>query len=150
MGEHGPFAISRYEVTRAEFGRFVKATRYNTEAERKPKYGCQAPETSYYRKKSGLTWKRPGYGQTDKHPVVCVSVGDAMAYAEWLSKETGSSHRLPSAAEWQYAACLQRGAPRRQARAGSKSARRWVDGRNVANPDTSEICRYAACSEPNK
>ena len=45
-----------------------------------------------------------GLYQTDTHPVVCVSRRDAMAYAEWLSRETGRSYRLPTAVEWQYAA----------------------------------------------
>ena len=36
--------------------------------------------------------------------MVCLTILDAMAYAEWLSQETGHTYRLPSAAEWQYAA----------------------------------------------
>ena len=42
--------------------------------------------------------------RTDNHPVVCVSRRDAMAYAKWLSRETGRNYRLPTAVEWQYAA----------------------------------------------
>ena len=40
-----PFAISKYEVTRGEFERFVKSTRYRTDAERDPNYGCHGYET---------------------------------------------------------------------------------------------------------
>ena len=95
---NGTVLISKYEVTRGEFRRFVKATRYRTEAEQKGgKCGYGDSEES---------WKRPGPGfdQTDTHPVVCVSRRDAMAYAKWLSRETGRNYRVPTAVEWQYAA----------------------------------------------
>lgn len=45
----------------------------------------------------------------------CVSLRDAIAYAAWLSRETGHTYRLPSAAEWQYAA-----------RAGLKEAHLYI------------------------
>ena len=53
---------------------------------------------------TGLTWRNPGYPTTDKHPVACIAREDAAAYAEWLAKETGHPYRLPSEAEWEYAA----------------------------------------------
>lgn len=46
------------------------------------------------------SWKDPGFIQTGEHPVVCVSVPDAQAYAAWLSQRDGVKYRLPSAAEW--------------------------------------------------
>ncbi len=78
--------------------------------------------------REGQGWRNPGFGQGDKHPVVCVSWEDARAYAKWLSGKTGQSYRLPSEAEWEYAA-----------RAGTDAARYWGDA---------ESCRFANGAEP--
>ena len=99
-----PFAIGKYEVTRGDFERFVDQARYRTEARRDPGYGCSAPSNNRDQRNTGRRWNRPGFDQTARHPVVCVSIRDAIAYARWLSQETGHKYRLPSASEWQYAA----------------------------------------------
>ena len=130
------FAIGKYEVTRGEFERFVERSRYRTEAGRSPKYGCDSRTTKYRRKDSSLRWNRPGFDQTDAHPVTCVSIRDAMEYAKWLSHETGHSYRVPSAAEWQYAA-----------RAGSSEAMVPIFR---ADPSVPGICSHAnvdGCSD---
>ena len=44
------------------------------------------------------------YIKGDNQPIVGVSWDDANAYADWLSKKTGHHYRLPSEAEWEYAA----------------------------------------------
>ncbi len=58
-------------------------------------------------------------------PVVRVSWQDAVAYADWLSGKTGLRFRLPTEAEWEYAA-----------RAGKTGSRYWGD-------DPNQACRYA-------
>ena len=73
-------AMGRYEVTFADYDRFADA--------------------------SGTPQTRPadeGWGRGTR-PVINVSRADAKAYAAWLSTQTGKTYRLPSEAEWEYAA----------------------------------------------
>lgn len=74
-----PFQLSQHEVTFNEYDQFVKLTARS------------------YSPKSGI-WGR------GLRPVINVSWDDAQAYATWLSQATGKFYRLPSEAEWEYAA----------------------------------------------
>jgi len=51
-----------------------------------------------------LTWKNPPFTQTKESPVVNVSWNDAVAFCKWLSKKDGIEYRLPTEAEWEFAA----------------------------------------------
>ena len=126
------FALGRYEVTVGEFRRFVAAANYQMDAEKNVdgQEGCfivyhQEGSEWKYGYRAGYSWKNPSFKQGDDHPVVCVSWNDALAYVKWLSGETGQSYRLPTEAEWEYAA-----------RAGTTTARYWGE-------DPAQACQYA-------
>src|SRR5262249_1806565 len=49
-----------------------------------------------------LHWRAPGFPQSERHPVACVSWNDAKAYLEWLSQMSQKTYRLLSEAEREY------------------------------------------------
>ena len=98
------FYLGKYEVTVAEFRAFVEATSHSTDAEKDD--GSYFWEDSKWQKKPGINWRHDAEGKIaqDNHPVLHVSWNDAIAYCQWLSKQTGQNYRLPTEAEWEYAA----------------------------------------------
>jgi formylglycine-generating enzyme required for sulfatase activity len=51
-----------------------------------------------------VNWRNPGFEQTPEHPVVLVSWNDTQAFVVWASKQTGKDLRLPTEAQWEWAA----------------------------------------------
>ena len=92
-----PFAIGAYSVTRGEFSAFVQATRYKVDP------GCWFWTGTTWEERQDTSWQSPGFAQDDRHPVLCVDLTAAKAYAAWLSTRTGKTYRLPSDAEREYA-----------------------------------------------
>ncbi|MCG7488600.1 SUMF1/EgtB/PvdO family nonheme iron enzyme [Vibrio sp. Of14-4] len=122
LGEHGskqlkikqPFGFGTTPVTVKQFETFVNSTNYQTDAELKNT--CTAIVKGEVTPISKGYWRNPGFKQAANSPVVCVSKNDAQAYAQWLSRKTNHSYRLPSEDEWEIAA-----------RAGSESNYWWGD-----------------------
>lgn len=98
------FAVAVYETTRAEFQQFLQASGHQVKRD-----GCSNRDGGFFSTSRDRTWRDPDIAQDAKHPVVCVSHADALAYAQWLSKETGQSYRLLSEAEWQFLAGAAKG-----------------------------------------
>ena len=112
------FYLSEAPITRGEYGECVTARK------------CKEPDAPSF-----------AYGNND--PVVNVSYDDAIAYAGWLTATTGNDYRLPSEAEWEYAA-----------RAGTRTARYWGDDYDDRHGDTVPRTRQATMQvksfPPNK
>jgi formylglycine-generating enzyme required for sulfatase activity len=117
------FAIGRFEITMEQFSAFVadagmavggQCREIISVSGASARWG--APEASF---------RKPGFEVTGKQPVVCMSWHDAQAYVAWLGRRTGRAYRLPTEAEWEYAA-----------RAGTRTAYSFGN-------EASELCAYA-------
>lgn len=102
------FAIGRYEVSFADWQHYAEAT------------ATAMPDNE-------------GWGLSAQRPVIQVSWHQALAYSHWLTKVTGQRYRLPTEAEWEYAA-----------RAGSDSYYWW--GEQLDSPETAPRAHCRGCA----
>lgn len=103
------FMMGKYEVTVGQFAQFVSETNYKTDAEKQGSSRYWNPDTQIWKDTTGINWR---YGANLQklsandytHPVVHVSHNDAIAFCDWLSRKEGKTYRLPTEAQWEYAA----------------------------------------------
>ena len=108
------FWLGAHEVTLGQFRQFVQASGYVPESVRdgtgaygfNPNYDPSRTQRGdlFQGRDPRYSWQHTGFAQTERHPVVNVTWNDAVAMARWLSQREGVTYRLPTEAEWEYAA----------------------------------------------
>lgn len=99
-----PFFISRTPVTIGQFRAFVESSRHQCESETDGEGGWGYSEAwGGFEMSRSFSWKNTGWQQSDDHPVVNVTWGDAHKFVRWLRRVTSLVAQLPTEDEWEYA-----------------------------------------------
>jgi uncharacterized protein (TIGR03067 family) len=98
-----PFYLGECEVPVSAFREFVKATKYRTTAETNGKGGRIYVGDGKIEFRKDYTWKHPDLTTSEDLPVVEISLKDAEAFCEWLSKKEGRQYVVPNEQQWEYA-----------------------------------------------
>lgn len=98
------FALAKYEVTNKEFQQFLTSTKHTLTIEKTSKdHNCI--ELTFKDKEPNFRQFSVDWSNVPEfEPAVCIAHEDAISYAAWLAKSTNKPYRLPSEAEWEYAA----------------------------------------------
>ena len=94
-----PFYLQTTEVTVGQWREFINDSGYQVG------WALEINKKNWkFEEKEGKNWDNPGFEQSENSPVTCVSWEDAQEFISWLNKKEGKTYRLPTEAEWEYAA----------------------------------------------